>query len=64
MLEQHKKGKKKCNVINHLSFSLFKNSQVLKSAFENDYPNLHQSYAELKHLTCPALIIWGRNDQV
>jgi len=37
---------------------------VLKSAFENDYPNLEQSYEQLKNLPCPALIFWGRQDQV
>ena len=38
--------------------------QVLQSAFEHDYPNLEKSYAPLKDLTCPALIIWGDKDQV
>jgi pimeloyl-ACP methyl ester carboxylesterase len=37
---------------------------VLKSAFENDYPNLKEYYKELANLSCPALIIWGRQDQV
>ncbi|CAF1595194.1 unnamed protein product [Adineta ricciae] len=38
--------------------------KILQSAFENDYPNLEKSYAPLKDLTCPALIIWGDKDQL
>ncbi|UJR29736.1 hypothetical protein I4U23_017284 [Adineta vaga] len=38
--------------------------KLLKSAFEHDYPNLEESYAPLKELTCPALIIWGRKDEL
>ncbi|CAF1347941.1 unnamed protein product [Rotaria sordida] len=43
---------------------LDQHKKVLKSAFENDYPNLEQSYAELKNLACSVLIIWGRQDQL
>ena len=39
-------------------------SQVLVGAFEHDYPTLRQTYEQLACLTCPALIIWGRQDKV
>ncbi|CAF0981765.1 unnamed protein product [Adineta steineri] len=38
--------------------------KILQLAFENDYPNLEQSYSQLKDFTCPSLIIWGRKDQL
>lgn len=37
---------------------------VLQIAFERDYPNLAEIYGELRSLTSPTLILWGRDDQV
>ncbi|CAF3992849.1 unnamed protein product [Rotaria sordida] len=38
--------------------------RILQVAFEHDYPNLGETYKQLKYLTCPAFIIWGREDKL
>ncbi|CAF4952042.1 unnamed protein product, partial [Rotaria socialis] len=38
--------------------------QVLKSLLEHDYPYLNQRYQELNQISCPTLILWGREDQL
>jgi pimeloyl-ACP methyl ester carboxylesterase len=37
---------------------------VLSSLLEYDYPNLDNHYQQLKNLTSPTLILWGRQDRV
>ncbi len=37
---------------------------VLVSLLEYDYPNLENYYQQLKNLTNPTLILWGRQDRV
>ncbi|CAF4540704.1 unnamed protein product [Rotaria socialis] len=39
-------------------------SLVLASIFEHDYPKLEQEYEKLRNLTCPVLVLWGRQDKV
>ncbi|CAF1058784.1 unnamed protein product [Adineta steineri] len=38
--------------------------KIIASLFEHDYPQIEHHYAKLRQLNCPALILWGRQDQV
>ncbi|CAF3738248.1 unnamed protein product [Rotaria socialis] len=43
---------------------LEEHTNVLKSLLEHDYPYLNQRYQELNQISCPTLILWGREDQL
>ncbi|CAF3692426.1 unnamed protein product [Rotaria sp. Silwood1] len=61
-------GEHTCSMLINSADGTFQNqikyATVLQVAFEHDYPTLGQTYKQLKYLTCPALVIWGREDQV
>jgi len=63
LIQEHKKGN-----INHYNIQgnnvLFYFIIVLSSLLEYDYPNLENHYQQLKNLTNPILILWGRQDRV
>ncbi|CAF1596895.1 unnamed protein product [Rotaria magnacalcarata] len=49
----------------HLRLPLLEeHTNVLRSLLEYDYPYLDQRYQELKQISCPTLILWGREDQL
>ncbi|CAF4311028.1 unnamed protein product, partial [Adineta steineri] len=48
----------------HLNRLLLKeHRKIIASLFEHDYPQIEHHYAKLRQLNCPALILWGRQDQ-
>jgi pimeloyl-ACP methyl ester carboxylesterase len=61
ILDEQKKCRNKSFIFHFKTIFLI---LVLKSFLKNDYINLDKYYAELKQIKCPALILWGRQDQV
>ncbi|CAF4652702.1 unnamed protein product [Rotaria sp. Silwood1] len=43
---------------------LEEHKNVLRSLLEYDYPYLAHRYQQLNQITCPALILWGREDRL
>ncbi|CAF1075553.1 unnamed protein product [Didymodactylos carnosus] len=44
--------------------SIVQHRKVLDSLLSIEYPKLEQSYNELKNISCPTLILWGRDDKL
>ncbi|CAM4916677.1 unnamed protein product [Rotaria socialis] len=53
------------NGLLHIKLRLLEeHKKILASIFEHDYPKLEQEYEKLRNLTCPVLVLWGRQDKV
>jgi pimeloyl-ACP methyl ester carboxylesterase len=60
LLEEHKKSNVQKRLFQFRCFQCL----VLTSLLEYDYPHIEHQYQQLRQLDRPALILWGRQDQV